>query len=517
MKSDTISKPERVAAGRTDVNGKRVKIVFRRDKTPMQVKFSPGTVVEVRSDEDGYEGAWYGAIVVGSARVDKFVVEYQTLKTEDEKEFLKEVANEQDIRPCPPEIPQSNRYKAFEEVDAWYNDGWWECVIYEVLDDWKYIVYFASTTEKLIYHHPNLRPRQNWVDGKWVPAFLKSRKEKKIDAENPLQETFREGMLVEVKSDEDGYHRSWYGATIIRLLGMDKFLVEYDSLKTNDENQPLREEVSATDVRPLPPCNLHHGHYKRLEEVDVWCAGGWWIGEIYKVLNRKKYIVQFAFTGNKREVDHSSLRSHQDWIHGKWITSKHRSSDSNLRNSSSERKYNSSEGGRSFGKGEVVEVRSDEPGYEGSWYSAVVVSSTRKGRFLVKYLTLKSEDGRNSLREEVDAQNIRPCPPKIEADGCYFLLEKVDAWHNDGWWTGVISKLLVDSKYMVYFETTKEDLEFDRINLRTHQEWINGKWITANKVMYSKLEQLNQIIGFPTPTSMLTICSSTLTWQDTGF
>ncbi|XP_021856374.1 protein AGENET DOMAIN (AGD)-CONTAINING P1-like isoform X1 [Spinacia oleracea] len=148
------------------------------------------------------------------------------------------------------------------------------------------------------------------------------RNEKKIDAEKPRQETFREGMLVEVKSDEDGYHRSWYGVTIIRLFGMDNFLVEYDSLKTNDENQPLREEVSPTDVRSLPPCNLHHGHYKRLDEVDVWCAGGWWIGEIYKVLNRKKYIVQFAFTDDKREVDHSSLRSHQDWIHGKWITSK---------------------------------------------------------------------------------------------------------------------------------------------------------------------------------------------------
>lgn len=333
IEQGNISKPGTtgVAAVRTNAKGKQVKLIFSRAKRRLEANFSPGTAVEVKSDEDGYQGSWYAAIVVGSVGVGKFLVEYQTLKTEDETELLKEVANEQDIRPCPPEIPQRDRYMVHEEVDAWYNDGWWEGAIFEVLDDWKYVVYFASTNEKLVYQHSDLRPHQNWIDGKWILAFP------------------------------------------------------------------------------------------------------------------------------------------------------HKSSDFNLKSSSSERKYNQSKADRSFGKGTVVEVRSDEPGYEGSWYSAVIVCSTGKGTYLVEYLTLKSEDERNNLREEVEAQNIRPCPPDIEGHGCYLILEKVEAWYNDGWWAGVISKVLADKKYMVYFETSKEELEFDHVNLRTCQEWINGNWITPNK------------------------------------
>ncbi|KMT16318.1 hypothetical protein BVRB_3g054660 [Beta vulgaris subsp. vulgaris] len=482
MEQNAICKPETITEVRTHANSRKVKLRFKGAERLLKAKFSPKTAVEVKSDQDGYQGSWYTAIVVGSAGVGKFLVEYQTLKTDDEMELLKEVANEQDIRPCPPEIPRHHRYTAHEEVDAWYNDGWWEGVIYEVLDDWKYIVFFASTSEKLVYQHPNLRPHQNWVDGKWVLALPNSINEMNFASEEALRENFREGMLIEVRNDDAGDTCSWYTATIIGFVEKKKFLVEYDSLKTNDEKHTLRREVSAIDVRPLPPCNLHFGRYKCSEEVDAWRDGGWWVGAVSEVLNRNKYIVQFSSAGDKWEYDHMSLRPHQDWIDGKWITHEHRSSDLKLRTSSSERRCAQSEADRSFGKGTTVEVKSNEPGYEGSWYTAVIVRSTRKGTYLVEYLTLKTEDERESLREETEAQNIRPCPPKIEVSGCYFLLEKVDAWYNDGWWEGVISKVLADKKYMVYFETSREELEFDDVYLRTRQEWINGRWIAANKV-----------------------------------
>ncbi|KAL2921060.1 DUF724 domain-containing protein 3 [Bienertia sinuspersici] len=160
----------------------------------------------------------------------------------------------------------------------------------------------------------------------------------------------------------------------------------------------------------------------------------------------------------------------------------HRSPDK-LRSSSSDKENDQIEADKRFCKGAMVEVSSDEPGYEGSWYSAVILRSTRMGRYMVEYMTLKTEDNRKFLREEAEARNIRPCPPDIEMNRQFFLLEKVDAWHNDGWWEGVISKVLADKKYMVYFDTNNEELEFDHVNLRSRQAWINGSWIAANRTL----------------------------------
>jgi len=141
----------------SNVNGERVKLRIKYGKKDFETKFSPGTTVEVRSNEDGYLGSWYTATVVRSAGVGKFLVEYRNLKTDDESNLLRELANEEDVRPCPPEIPQNCRYEVLQEVDAWHNNGWWEGVISEVLEECKYIVYFASTSQKSVYFNFHLR------------------------------------------------------------------------------------------------------------------------------------------------------------------------------------------------------------------------------------------------------------------------------------------------------------------------------------------------------------------------
>jgi len=167
-----IPKPGTKATIRSNGNLKGLKLRIRYPQQNLEVNFSPGMMVEVRSDEDGYQGSWYTATVIGLAGVGKFLVEYKTLMTDDKTTLLREVASEQDIRPYPPEIPQGQRYRVLQEVDAWYNDGWWEGVIAQVLGEWKYSVYFASTNEKLAFQHAHLRPHQNWVRGKWVLPLL---------------------------------------------------------------------------------------------------------------------------------------------------------------------------------------------------------------------------------------------------------------------------------------------------------------------------------------------------------
>lgn len=138
-------------------------------RTP-EAKFGNGTIVEVKSDEEGYQGSWYTAVIVGLIGNDKFLVEYQTLKTNDETELLQEEADVSCIRPLPPEVQRTDPFDQLEEVDAWYNDGWWVCHISKVLVGLKYKVRFKTTNEEMVFEHSKLRPHQEWINDRWVAA-----------------------------------------------------------------------------------------------------------------------------------------------------------------------------------------------------------------------------------------------------------------------------------------------------------------------------------------------------------
>ncbi|KAK4406771.1 protein AGENET DOMAIN (AGD)-CONTAINING P1 [Sesamum angolense] len=133
-----------------------------------------------------------------------------------------------------------------------------------------------------------------------------------------------------------------------------------------------------------------------------------------------------------------------------------------------------------FSPGEVVEVSSDEEGFEGAWFTATVVKKLKADKYF-EYQTLRNDDDTNFLREEVDTFHIRPCPPDVGLLDRFEVLEEVDALYNDGWWRGVISKVLKNDRYSVYFRNTQEELKFKHSDLRVHQDWVNGKWVIASK------------------------------------
>lgn len=135
-----------------------------------------------------------------------------------------------------------------------------------------------------------------------------------------------------------------------------------------------------------------------------------------------------------------------------------------------------------FYKGAKVEVRSDEEGYEGSWFTATVVDFLQNGKYLVEYLSLKTDDLTEQLREEADGEDLRPYPPDINRFRRFVAGERVDAWYNDGWWVGQVSCVLDGFKYRVYFWTSNEELEFEHCHMRPHQEWIGGRWMLASLV-----------------------------------
>ncbi|KAI4338569.1 hypothetical protein MLD38_023612 [Melastoma candidum] len=155
----------RLASWRTNCTGKE-----EGNETVCHTDFFNGMKVEVRSDEDGFQGSWFAAVIVGAAGNNKYLVEYETLKTDDGSQFLREEQDASYIRPVPPTIQRMYPFSRLEAVDVWYSEGWWIGYISQILDNWNYIVYFRTTNEEMVFNHTDLRPHQEWVGGQWLSA-----------------------------------------------------------------------------------------------------------------------------------------------------------------------------------------------------------------------------------------------------------------------------------------------------------------------------------------------------------
>lgn len=313
----------------------------------VDARFRQGADVEVSSDDDGFRGAWFAATIIAPpSRNNKLLVQYKTLTAnETGSKPLRETVDLVQIRPIPPrEVDRSFNFS--EEVDAYYDDGWWEGVIMEVLDNSRYSVFFRGSREQIEFGKSDLRLHREWVYGNWVPPLEEDhgvsptaeantcnlaaeKKRKLVDkisapavvkiCKPTVEEVFSKGTLVEASSDEEGFQGAWFTATIIKSVGKNKFLIEYHSLRTDDDTAFLREEVDVRHLRPCPPKTFVVDSFIQFEEVDAFYNDGWWVGVISKILAGSRYSVYFRGTKDELEFAHSDLRLHQEWIDGKWV------------------------------------------------------------------------------------------------------------------------------------------------------------------------------------------------------
>ncbi|KAL8252918.1 hypothetical protein R6Q59_036611 [Mikania micrantha] len=134
-----------------------------------------------------------------------------------------------------------------------------------------------------------------------------------------------------------------------------------------------------------------------------------------------------------------------------------------------------------FRAGTKVEVLFEEEILSDVWFPATVVEDLGNNLFLVEY-NCSGINGKSKLdRVTVDHLHIRPSTPQIRVLN-FSLLEKVDAFVDFGWWSGVVTKKLADSRYLVYFKHTNKVKELSHLELRPHVEWKNEKWFTSYQV-----------------------------------
>lgn len=137
-----------------------------------------------------------------------------------------------------------------------------------------------------------------------------------------------------------------------------------------------------------------------------------------------------------------------------------------------------------FRRSDQVEVASEQEGFVGSYYEATIVADLVEHGYVVQYRTLVKDDFSAPLREVAAAAEVRPRPPAIFTGG-YRAGDVVDAFDNDGWWWGRITGRRNDD-YVVFFETTRDEIAYSKDRIRVHQDWINGKWIHASNLLPSK-------------------------------
>ncbi|GMH25735.1 hypothetical protein Nepgr_027578 [Nepenthes gracilis] len=271
---------------------------------------------------------------------------------------------------------------------------------------------------------------------------------------------FPVGSEVEVFSDEEGFKGAWFSGRVLKLAPKNKLLVEYKNLIAEENgSEPLKEYVDVSFVRPAPPLREEDKEveFEVNDVVDAFCRDGWWTGVVSDVRRKEgKYRVFFQNPPDEMEFRRSELRFHRDWVDGEWgLPKKQRMRD------------------LSFSPGAAVEINIDEENLSDVWFPATVVKEISNDSFLVE---CQSSNEAGLLEVVVDSFHIRPLPPAI-SNRNFQLLEKVDAFYGFGWSRGIVTKVLADGRYIVFFKRTKKEKELSHTDLRLHIEWIDGKWV----------------------------------------
>ncbi|XP_071718718.1 DUF724 domain-containing protein 7-like isoform X2 [Rutidosis leptorrhynchoides] len=283
------------------------------------------------------------------------------------------------------------------------------------------------------------------------------------------------GSRVEVSSDEDGLSGVWFVATVIRPppsisdhTSNNLVYVEYCNLLADDGSTKLREYANVAYVRPPPPLdsdsnNNVHSDFELNDVVDAFYSGGWWTGVISSVVDKHNFVVTFQNPPDRLQFHISKLRIHRQWVDGKWVQPR-----------------NQRTAGLMFTVGKKVEVSFEKESLRDVWFPATILKNSGNDSFLVEYRQPGNGDEAILNKVTVDYLHIRPSPPRLR-DKKFVLLEKVDAYYDFGWRSGVVTKELADNRYNVFFKHTKQEREFIYSSVRPHMEWKGGKWFNTSQ------------------------------------
>ncbi|CAM0908612.1 unnamed protein product [Alopecurus aequalis] len=310
-------------------------LALSEHKASQDFIFPVGAEVEVRSDDPGFQGAFYEATVAGhltSSGANRYTLAYSTPLAHDGAP-LKETAAAADVRPRPPP-PEENaaptEFAIYDMVEAFHNDGWRAGVVSAVPATGdrrrrgvcKYSVMFPTSRETTEFEETALRPHRVFRDGRWVPA---------AEMVHNVRPFFTEGNQVEVSLCAKNIGQSWIPATVLKVIGATNVLVQYMHIEKNGEL--TTEIVHSRYIRPariITGVGSRH-RFSPSSHVEVFHQGSWQPGVIVEVLGSEidnKYVVKLK--NHERDaidvdcagvltVENTQLRPRYDWNGKKWV------------------------------------------------------------------------------------------------------------------------------------------------------------------------------------------------------
>jgi hypothetical protein len=99
------------------------------------------------------------------------------------------------------------------------------------------------------------------------------------------------------------------------------------------------------------------------------------------------------------------------------------------------------------------------------YFEVTVISHLHKGLYAVRYANKATNLGR---WQRLFSQELRLAPPHVHASQ-FSLNQIVDAFDNDGWWVGQITRKR-GSNYSLYFATTSEETKYPAFRIRVHHD-----------------------------------------------
>eukprot|EP00253_Pinus_taeda_P022322 PITA_22322 len=134
------------------------------------------------------------------------------------------------------------------------------------------------------------------------------------------------GMSVEVRSNESRYRGAWLQGVMVAIYVPPGRARRY-KIRYQQEFQFLTEDdVSYTQVRPIPPLLSETRSYSVGDIVEVYDDHCWWWGSVIKVFHAAEcFLIHNPQTGYCNKFPLSKLRHPLQWSKGSWslLYSKH--------------------------------------------------------------------------------------------------------------------------------------------------------------------------------------------------
>ncbi|CAN6860562.1 unnamed protein product [Brassica oleracea] len=259
-----------------------------------------------------------------------------------------------------------------------------------------------------------------------------------------------------------------------------------------------RVTVTADKIRPKPPADDREKKFEMMDNVEAFYSKGWSSGQVRMILGENTFSVYLNSSMETLEFKASDLRIHREWLDGEPMNeniSQNISDTQHLTRARAKilREQNKNEETRvqtHFDVGANVEIASKDEDRYVKWYPGIVLKTNiRNGVEMLKaeYSTRfrDKEKRTKKLQESVSIDNIRPQPPPGDTKG-FELMDKVEAYHKDGWCSGEVHIILSNDIYSVCFNSSTEFIQFNLSDMCIPKEWVDGVWKMEKEIEVQK-------------------------------